>query len=75
MSCNSNESPGMEQKCTEVTTEWSGMNKMSRGLKCQNVQDYQRIVLDYGYRKCPGLKPHCTGLPETHTRTRNSETF
>ena len=23
MSCNSKKSPGMEQKCTEVSTEWS----------------------------------------------------
>ena len=25
MSCNSKKSPGMEQKCTEVSTEWSAV--------------------------------------------------
>ena len=45
MSCNSNNSPGMEQKYTEVSTEWSGMNKMSRNehARASNVK-MSRII-------------------------------
>ena len=53
MSCNSKKSPGMKQKCTEVRTEWLGMNKMSR-----NDQLGPQMT------KCPGLSAHCPGLRE-----------
>ena len=69
-------------QCGRIPVHFTTERNLNDAAVFRNVQDYQRIVPDWhslkkcgGNGKCPGLRPHCTGLEATHTRTRNSETF
>ena len=69
-------------QCGRIPVHFKTKRNLNDAADFRNVQDYQRIVPDWhslkkcgGNGNCPGLRPHCTGLEATRTRTRNSETF